>query len=162
MVQFVAYILNRSPTRANTKRASPLEVLTGKVPKLREIVVFGSLCSVYRDPRKNSLKHRAQVGTVFEISEEIKGYKVYLRKENKVIITQHVKNIETLSIKQNEQLCQGKTDVDRSLLAGTTASDVATMSQGEKKDATTFAKEPEAMDEVCIRYAEGVKTCRGS
>ena len=45
-VQYASYILNRSPTRANAKRASPLEVLTGKVPDLRKIVVFGSTCSV--------------------------------------------------------------------------------------------------------------------
>ena len=51
-VQYASYILNRSPTRANAKRASPLEVLTGKVPDLRKIVVFGSTCSVYRDPSK--------------------------------------------------------------------------------------------------------------
>ena len=103
-VQYASYILNRSPTRANAKRASPLEVLTGKVPDLRKIVVFGSTCSVYRDPSKNSLQQRAQLATIVGVSEETKGYKVYLRKENKVIVTQHVKNIDTLSEAQNAQL----------------------------------------------------------
>uniref|UniRef100_A0AAV1UL62 Secreted protein n=1 Tax=Peronospora matthiolae TaxID=2874970 RepID=A0AAV1UL62_9STRA len=50
---YAVHILNRSPTRATAKRASQLEVLTGKTSGLRGIVVFGSQCSVYRDPRKN-------------------------------------------------------------------------------------------------------------
>ena len=54
-VQYAVHIFNRSPARANAKRASPLEVLTGKTPDLRGIVVFGFSCSVYRDPCKNSL-----------------------------------------------------------------------------------------------------------
>ena len=54
-VQYAACILNRSPTRANTKQESKIKVLTGTVPHLREIVEFGSLCSAYLDPRNNSL-----------------------------------------------------------------------------------------------------------
>ncbi|CAI5703664.1 unnamed protein product [Peronospora effusa] len=52
-VQYAVHILNRSPTRANAKRASPIVVMTGKAPDLRSIVVFGSSCSVYRDPSKS-------------------------------------------------------------------------------------------------------------
>uniref|UniRef100_A0AAV1V4U7 Uncharacterized protein n=1 Tax=Peronospora matthiolae TaxID=2874970 RepID=A0AAV1V4U7_9STRA len=77
-VQYAVYILNRSPTRANEKRASPLEMLKGKVPDLRGIVVFGSACSVYRDPRKNSLLKRSQYGIIVGVNKEIKGYKVLL------------------------------------------------------------------------------------
>ena len=112
-VQYASYILNRSPTRANAKRASSLEVLTGKVPDLRKIVVFGFTCSVYRDPSKNSLQQRAQLATIVGVSEETKGYKVYLRKENKVIVTQHVKNIDTLSEAQNAQLQQEMVEQDK-------------------------------------------------
>ena len=39
-VQYAVHILNRSPTRANAKRALPIEVLTGKSPDMRSIVVF--------------------------------------------------------------------------------------------------------------------------
>ena len=52
------YILNCILTRANVKRASPLEMLTGKEPDMRGIVFLGSPCSVYRDPRKNPLLKR--------------------------------------------------------------------------------------------------------
>ena len=109
-VQYAAYILNHSPTRANTKRASPLELLTGTVPDLRRIVVLGSLCSVYRDPSKNSLQQSAQLATIIRTSEETKGYKVFLRKKNKVVVIQHAKNIDTLSDVQNAQLQQAITD----------------------------------------------------
>ena len=98
------YILNWIPTRANVKGASPLEMLTGKAPDMRGIVCLGSPCSVYRDPRKNSLLKRSQRGIIVGVSEETKGYKVLLPRENKVVVTQHVKDIETLSEAQNAHL----------------------------------------------------------
>ena len=42
-MKYAAYILNRSPTSANTKRASPIEVLTKHATDLRDIVAFGSI-----------------------------------------------------------------------------------------------------------------------
>lgn len=103
-VQYAVHILKPSPTRANAKRASPIEVLTGKSPDLRCIVVFGSSCSFDRDPRKSSLQRRSQTGMIVGVSEETKGYKVLLHRENKVVVTQHVKNISTLLDAQNAQL----------------------------------------------------------
>uniref|UniRef100_A0AAV1TST7 Uncharacterized protein n=1 Tax=Peronospora matthiolae TaxID=2874970 RepID=A0AAV1TST7_9STRA len=82
-VLYAVHILNRSPTRANAKRASPLEVLTGKTPDLRGIDVFGSQCSVYRDPRKNSLLQRSGRAIIVGVSMETKGYKVLLPHDNK-------------------------------------------------------------------------------
>lgn len=63
-VEYSTYILNHSPNRSNASIAWPIEVLTGQVPDLREIVMFGSQSTVYRDPRKNLLQRRAQVGTM--------------------------------------------------------------------------------------------------
>uniref|UniRef100_A0AAV1T9S2 Uncharacterized protein n=1 Tax=Peronospora matthiolae TaxID=2874970 RepID=A0AAV1T9S2_9STRA len=103
-VLYAVHILNRSPTRANAKRASPFEVLTGKTPDLRGIDVFGSQCSVYRDPRKNSLLQRSGRAIIVGFSEETKGYKVLLPRDNKVVVTQHIKKIETLTEAQNAQL----------------------------------------------------------
>lgn len=96
-VEYATYVLNRSPTRANAKRASPLEVLTGQAPNLRKIVAFGSVCTVYRDPRKNSLQPRAQLGHIVGMSDETTGYCVFLRQDRDVVVMQHVKNIETLT-----------------------------------------------------------------
>ena len=96
-VLYAVYVMNRSPTRSNPKRVSPLEMLTGTAPDLRQIVVYGSHCYVYRNPRKNSLEQRSQIGTIVEISDETKGYKVWLRDEGNVNVTQHVKGIDTLT-----------------------------------------------------------------
>ncbi|GMF57805.1 unnamed protein product [Phytophthora fragariaefolia] len=41
---------------------------------------------------------------IVRISEETKGYRVYLPKYRMVVTTQHVKNIETLGRTQNEQV----------------------------------------------------------
>ena len=85
------YIVNRSPTRANEKIAPPLEVLTGKTPYLREIVVFGSPCNVYRDLRKNSLLQHLKRVVIVGVSEKTKGYKVLLSRDSKAVVTQHLK-----------------------------------------------------------------------
>lgn len=103
-VEYATYVLNRSSCSANTKRKSPLEMLTGTVPKLSDVVTFGSPCMAYLDPGKKAWKPRAQVGMIVGKKDETKGYKVYLPKDRIVITTQHIKNVETLDNKQNAQL----------------------------------------------------------
>ncbi|POM68328.1 Integrase catalytic core protein [Phytophthora palmivora] len=103
-VQYAAYILNRAPTNANHGRASPLKVLTKQTPQLGKIVVFGSPCSVYRDPSNKNFSQRAQQGMIIGIGEEVKGYRIYLPKDKKVVTSQHVRNIETLDKTQNLQV----------------------------------------------------------
>ncbi|CAI5726220.1 unnamed protein product [Hyaloperonospora brassicae] len=136
--EYSTYIMNRSPTNLNPKRASPLEVLTNKSPDLRNIVVFGSHCTVYRDPSKNTFARRAQVGTIVGCSDETKGFRVFIRKENKVITTQHVKNIETLSEAQNRQLQlalddDGRADSDEGTETPVRQSSSITASEKPKK-----------------------------
>ncbi|OWZ18981.1 hypothetical protein PHMEG_0006833 [Phytophthora megakarya] len=63
-VEYAAFVLIRSSCRSNTKRRSPIEMLTGKVPSLSDIVIFGSPCTVYRDPGKKAWKTRAEVGMI--------------------------------------------------------------------------------------------------
>ncbi|CAH0473990.1 unnamed protein product [Peronospora belbahrii] len=89
------------PASASDKRASPMEILTKRAPDLG---VLYTLCSFYRNPRKNSLEKRSQVGVIIGRSDVTKGYRYVLQKENKVVATQHVKDIETLSDDQNIQL----------------------------------------------------------
>jgi hypothetical protein len=103
-VQYAAYVLNRSPCKSNPQRKSPIEMLEGKPPNLTHVVTFGSPCMVYRKPGKNSLKKRSQRAVILGISEEVKGYRVYLMDDKKVVVTQHVKYIETLSRAQNFSL----------------------------------------------------------
>ncbi|GMF44999.1 unnamed protein product [Phytophthora fragariaefolia] len=58
-VQYAAHFLNRAPTIPNPGRASPIKLLTKQTPSLGEIVVFGSPCTVYRDPAKKNFAQRA-------------------------------------------------------------------------------------------------------
>ena len=51
------------------------------------------------------------------ICEGTKGYKAYLREEIRVIVTQHVKNIDTLSDAQNTQLKHETNNEDRDVTA---------------------------------------------
>lgn len=102
--EYAAYILNRMPTRANAKRMSPIEVLTGQTPNLVEILVFGSPCDVFRDPKKNLLQQRSTTGMIVGRSDETKEYRVYLSKERVVITTRHIKHVETLSGDVNKEL----------------------------------------------------------
>ncbi|KAE9302338.1 hypothetical protein PR003_g22284 [Phytophthora rubi] len=103
-VEYAAYVLNRSACSANTRRMSPIEVLTGKCPDMGGIVTFGSPCTVNRDPGKRAWQPRAEVGMIVGKNDETKGFKVYIPKDMVVVTTQHIENVETLDTKQNVQL----------------------------------------------------------
>ena len=79
--QYASYVLNRSPSRSNPANKSPMEMLTGKVPDLRNIVVFGSKCMAYKDPKHKAWAKRAVPGTIIGVSEEVKGFKIYMPTE---------------------------------------------------------------------------------
>ncbi|KAK1931482.1 hypothetical protein P3T76_013238 [Phytophthora citrophthora] len=103
-VEYAAYVLNRSSCRANTKRRSPLGMLTGSVPSLSGIDTFRSPCTAYRDPGKKSWQPRAQVGMIVGKNDETKGLKDNLPKDRIVVTTQHTRNVGNLDGKQNSQL----------------------------------------------------------
>ena len=104
---YACYMLNRVPCRANPRRESPIQMLTGKAPNLTELATFGSLCTAYRNPHKSCWKPRAEEGRILGKSEEVKGYKVLLIKSRTVVVTQHVKNIKTFTPEQNSELEKG-------------------------------------------------------
>lgn len=104
-IQYACYILNRSPSRSNPERKPPMQMLTGKQPNVANIVTFGAKCTVHiKSALRKTWDFRATVGYVVGISEEVKGYRVYIPKKNEVTITQHVKEITGLSDSQNEEL----------------------------------------------------------
>uniref|UniRef100_A0AAV1U9K1 Retroviral polymerase SH3-like domain-containing protein n=1 Tax=Peronospora matthiolae TaxID=2874970 RepID=A0AAV1U9K1_9STRA len=74
-----------------------MEFLTKKVPKLTDIVTFGSVCTVYVDARNKSLGDRGGAAIVISKSDETKGYKVFVPKDKVILVTQHVQNIDSLS-----------------------------------------------------------------
>jgi hypothetical protein len=59
---------------------------------------------VFRDSNGRTFKKRATRGIILGVPEETKGYVVYLKEDQKVVNTQHVKQIETLSSAQNAAL----------------------------------------------------------
>jgi hypothetical protein len=61
-----------------------MEMLEGKLPNSIHVVTFGSPCMAYRSPGKNSLKKRSQRGIILGVSEEVKGFHVYLMDDKKL------------------------------------------------------------------------------
>jgi len=102
--EYAAYILNRSPSKGNPGSKSPMEMLTKRTPDVSDIVAFGSPCTVHRDTKNMSLGVRGKSAMIIGKSDEMKGYRVYLPKDRVVVVTQHVRNVETLTVTQNEQL----------------------------------------------------------
>jgi hypothetical protein len=68
-----------------------MEMLAGKPPYLTHVVTFGSLWMVDRPPGENSLKKRSQRGIILGFPKEVKGFRVHLMDDKKVVNTQHVK-----------------------------------------------------------------------
>ena len=92
--EYAAYIVNRTPSNANTDRQSPLQMLTKIMPALTDIVVFGLPCTVHRNAKNKSLGERGKAVLIIGQNGEIKGYRVYISSEKVVIVTQHVQKVE--------------------------------------------------------------------
>lgn len=112
----VAFILNRSLTRANAERASPLMVLTGKVHRPQDIVVIGSRCQIWRNPHNKSLRAHTVSGYIKGKEKCTKSYKVFLCGDRSVITMRHVTNFETLDdwinkLIANAVLCEDDADL---------------------------------------------------
>lgn len=90
--EYTTYILNRSPTRSNEGRASPIEVLTGVKHKLTDIVIFGSPCTAIRTPKHKTLDRRGEVGLIIGRNDEFKEYRVLFTKD-RVVHAQHSTSI---------------------------------------------------------------------
>ena len=81
-----------------------MQMLTKGLPDFSDIVAFGSPCTVHRNARNKSLGEREKHGIIIGKIDEMKGYSVYLPREKIFIVTQHVRNVETLTEEQNAQL----------------------------------------------------------
>ena len=79
-------------------------MLTKTILDLSDIIVFDSPCTVHRDAANKLLGERGRTGIIIGKSDEIKDYRVYIPRDKVVVVTQHVKNVETLSEEQNDQL----------------------------------------------------------
>jgi hypothetical protein len=81
-----------------------MELLKGKTPSQLNIAAFGSICMVFSETNGRTFNKRATRGMILGIPEETKGCVMYLKEGKKVIKTQHVKYIATLSRTQNASL----------------------------------------------------------
>ena len=100
--KYAAYVLNRMFTRANTGRKCPIEILTGKPASVICVVILGSPCTLYRNPKKKYLTKRGTPGIIVGKSDETKGFRVLLPNLHVVVTTIHVRQIKTLNIEANE------------------------------------------------------------
>jgi hypothetical protein len=102
-VKYASYIRNRVPTRANAEHRAPLDVLTGKEPKIAHILRFGSTCTSHVTHKKAaSVKRRAEKAVVIGISEMQKGYRLFLPRIKRVITSADVQNIDRLAVHERE------------------------------------------------------------
>uniref|UniRef100_A0AAV1U2B7 Retroviral polymerase SH3-like domain-containing protein n=1 Tax=Peronospora matthiolae TaxID=2874970 RepID=A0AAV1U2B7_9STRA len=90
-----------------------MEFLTKNVPTQNDIMVFGLTCTVHVDTKNKSLGESGKAAIIIGISDSTKGYKVYIPRDKVVVVTQHVRNIETLTDEQNGQLKSHLEKIDR-------------------------------------------------
>tara|TARA_B100000513_G_scaffold134466_1_gene60444 strand:- start:24 stop:4298 length:4275 start_codon:yes stop_codon:yes gene_type:complete len=88
-----AYIMNRTLTNGNMELKTPYELFKKKMPNLCHMRVFGCKCFVHLFPSQRDNKKlgdRAKVGIFLGYGSEIKGYRVYLPDERKIVYSRHV------------------------------------------------------------------------
>ena len=98
--------LNMIPTNGNDKKMSPNQVLTGKTSDTKGMLPFGSTCTVHVNNEKkprSTWKARALQGIILGMSTRIKGYKVYIPKSNKVMVSKDIRNVSDPTTSQEEE-----------------------------------------------------------
>ena len=110
--EYATYILNRSPTKANEGGISPIEMMTNKRPVLNDIVVFGSPCTIHLMTANKSLGARWKPAIIIGKDDEMKEYRVFIPIERFVVVTQHVKNVKTLTDVQGRDINKMSHDTD--------------------------------------------------
>ena len=58
---------------------------------------FGSPCIAHRKTANKSLGDRGKTAIIIGKDDEMKGFRVFIPIERVVVVTQHVKNVETLT-----------------------------------------------------------------
>ncbi|OWZ06851.1 Integrase, catalytic core protein [Phytophthora megakarya] len=102
-VTYASYIRNRVSTRANADYKSPLEVLTGKTPRVSHILRFGSKCTVHIHRKTaRSLGKRAEKAVVVGISTTEKGYVLFLPRTKRFTTSPDIQNVDKLDIQHPE------------------------------------------------------------
>ncbi|KAL3691662.1 hypothetical protein R1sor_005313 [Riccia sorocarpa] len=93
------YLVNRSPTRANSS-VTPEEKFLGQPPDLSNLRAFGCLTYIHQGAHcRNKLEARSIKGVLVGYDENSKGYRCYVPGQKKIVITRDVKFCEDLTLK---------------------------------------------------------------
>jgi len=137
--QTAAYLMNRSPTRANKKFMTPYEKMTGLKPDISNIRIFGSLCYAHRNKevrKDKKLDETATRGIFIGYPNHMKGYIVYLPSEKRYMITPNVTFNEEARGSQllNKQLNESDEIIEVRRRIYTTEADIEPATTSERID----------------------------
>lgn len=97
------HIRNRCPSKI-IGGLTPYEKLKGKIPKFNYMKVFGSEVYVLdKSPAKGKFDPRSKKGIFVGYPREVKGYRVWMPKEKKIIIARDVKFLELRKSSYNDR-----------------------------------------------------------
>lgn len=87
---YAVFVLNRSGT-SSQKDKTPYELWSEKKPKIRKFRVFGStVFTKVPDQLRQKWDPKAKRGVFVGMQENVKGYRIYLPEENKIIVSRNV------------------------------------------------------------------------
>ncbi|DAZ95723.1 TPA: LOW QUALITY PROTEIN: hypothetical protein N0F65_007129, partial [Lagenidium giganteum] len=87
-------VTNRMPTRSKAGCKTPLEVLIGKAPTLKNIIPWGAKVSVLIKARTMGNHPKSEQGIFVGYGAQIKGFRVYVSRTRKIVESQHVRIIK--------------------------------------------------------------------
>ena len=99
------YLRNRCPT-TSLKGHTPFEFWNKRLPNLSHLRVYGAKVYVLqKEPGKGKFDPRSKEGLLVGYSDESKGYRVYIREDQKVVVTRdvHFLEDETLNAMKNAE-----------------------------------------------------------
>lgn len=90
------YLCNRIPT-ANDDKKTPYEKWTGRIPSLNHLQIFGSKVHVLqKGKRRPKFASRTDEGIFMGYSESSKAYRVWMIRENRIVISRDVKVMDRM------------------------------------------------------------------
>nr|CCA27621.1 AlNc14C606G12234 [Albugo laibachii Nc14] len=93
---------SRSPNVANGEIQSTSKVLTVEDTTLVDVAAYGSPCSARVRTGKELLAKRSERGAIIGKCDKRKRYNVYLPKPKTMIVTQHVRNADSMLKESNK------------------------------------------------------------
>ncbi|DAZ98164.1 TPA: hypothetical protein N0F65_005630 [Lagenidium giganteum] len=86
-----AWLRNRLPTRGNAGHQTPLEVLTGKKPDLKALRKWGQKLTVHVKSTTMGTRKKCEIGYFLGFDTKTKGYRSYIERIRKIVVTQRAK-----------------------------------------------------------------------